>query len=64
MPEWDIGTLYTRAGKKEEALLWLEKALESHSGNMPYMRVDPIFDFMRDDLRFQKLIKKIGFPDN
>lgn len=63
VPEWNIGTLYTRAGKKEEALIWLEKAYESHSVNMPYIRVDPIFDFMRDDSRFQTLIIKMGFPD-
>ena len=64
VPEWNIGTLYTRASKKEEALLWLEKAYESHSVNMPYIRVDPIFDYMRDEPRFQALMKKMGFPDN
>ena len=63
VPEWNISTIYTRAGKKEEALLWLEKAYESHSLNMPYIRVDPIFDYMRDDPRFQVLIKKMGFPE-
>ncbi len=63
VPEWNIGTIYTRAGKKEEAILWLEKAYESHSLNMPSIRVDPIFDFMRDDPRFQELIKKMNFPD-
>ena len=62
VPEWNIGTLYTRAGKKEEALIWLEKAYESHSVNMPYMRVDPIFDFMWDDPRFQAIITKMNFP--
>ena len=62
VPEWNIGTIYTRAGKKEEALIWLEKAFESHSSNMPSIRVDPIFDYMRDDPRFQALIKKMKFP--
>lgn len=62
VPEWNIATLYTRAGKKEEALLWLEKAYESHALNMPYIRVDPIFDFMRDDPQFRTLMKKVGFP--
>ena len=64
VPEWNIGTLYARAGIKEEALLWLEKAYESHSLNMPYIRVDPIFDYMRDDPSFQVLIKKMRFPDS
>lgn len=57
---WQIATLYTRAGMSEEALDWLEKALESHDPNMPYLNVDPIFDTMRNDPRFKKLISKIG----
>ncbi len=51
---WQIGTLYTRAGMGDEALDWLEKALEAHDPNMPYLNVDPIFDYIRDDPRFKE----------
>jgi tetratricopeptide (TPR) repeat protein len=44
VPSWQIGTLYTRAGKKDAALEWLEKAYQAHDPNMPYISVDPIFD--------------------
>ncbi len=57
---WQIGTLFTRAGKKEEAITWLEKAYEAHDSNMPYIGVDPIFDSLRDDPRFQGLLKRMG----
>ena len=57
---WQIATLYTRANMPEEALTWLEKALIDHDPNIPYITVDPIFDYMRDNPRFKSLIHKIG----
>ena len=56
---WQIGTLYTRAGKNDEALKWLEKAYEAHDQNTPYLSVDPIFDVLRDDPRFQDLLRRM-----
>jgi tetratricopeptide (TPR) repeat protein len=60
---WQIGTLYTRAGKNNEALIWLEKAYEAHDSNMPSISMDPIFDGLRDDPRFLDLIRRMNFPD-
>jgi tetratricopeptide (TPR) repeat protein len=57
---WPIATLYTRAGMPEEALQWFEKALIARDPNMPYLNVDPIFDYLRDDPRFKNLIREIG----
>ena len=58
-PLGQIVTLYCRAGMKEEALEWLEKAYEEHDSNMPYISVDPLFDFLRDEPRFQNLLIKM-----
>ena len=57
---WQIATLYTRAGMPDEALSWFEKALEARDPNMPYLKVDPIFDDLRENPRFITLLKKIG----
>jgi tetratricopeptide (TPR) repeat protein len=57
---WQIGTLYTRAGKNKEALDWLEKAYQAHDPNTPYLSVDPIFDDLRDDPRFQILLQRMN----
>jgi tetratricopeptide (TPR) repeat protein len=59
---WQIGTLYTRAGKNKEALEWLEKAYAAHDPNMPYISVDPIFDNLRDEPEFQDLLNRMKLP--
>ena len=61
---WQIGTLYTRAGKKDKALDWLEKAFEEHDANIPYLSVDPLFDNLRSDPRFQDLLLRLNLPKN
>ena len=58
-PSWQICTLYCRAGMKEEALEWLEKAFEEHDSNMPYISIDPLFTFLRDEPRFKNLLIKM-----
>jgi serine/threonine protein kinase/tetratricopeptide (TPR) repeat protein len=56
---WQIATLYTRAGMNNEALEWLEKAYQTHDPNMPYISVDPIFDDLRTDPRFQDILRRM-----
>ena len=60
---WRICTIYARAGLKDEALEWMEKAYIAHDPNMPCISTESIFDFMRDDPRFQVLIKKMDYPE-
>jgi len=61
---WQIGTLYIRAGKTDEALAWLEKAYDARDQNMPYISVDPIFDDLRDHPRFQELLRRMNLPQH
>jgi serine/threonine protein kinase/tetratricopeptide (TPR) repeat protein len=56
---WQIATLYTRAGMNTEAIDWLEKAYQAHDQNMPYLSVDPIFDDLRNDPRFQDILRRM-----
>ena len=55
-----IGTLYTRAGEKEKAIAWLEKAYEAHDSNMPYIGVDPIFDILVGEEGYELLLQKMN----
>ena len=59
---WQIATLYTRAGKIDEALEWLWKACDARDPNMPYINADPVFDILRADRRFQDLLRRMKLP--
>jgi hypothetical protein len=47
-------------GKIDEAFAWLEKAYSEHSTVITYLKVDPLFDPLRGDRRFQDLLHRVG----
>lgn len=53
-----IALIYTGLGEKESALAWLERCGEVE--NLPNLRVDPKFDPLRREARFQNLLKRTG----
>jgi serine/threonine-protein kinase len=48
-------------GEKEKALDWLDKAYENQESACWLLKVDPIYDSVRNEPRFQALVKKVGF---
>jgi tetratricopeptide (TPR) repeat protein len=50
-------------GDNGNALTWLEKAYREHSGSLSALKVDPTYDPLRGDLRFQQLLRRIGLAD-
>jgi tetratricopeptide (TPR) repeat protein len=55
-----IAWIYIALDNKDEAFRWLDKAFEEHSGWMPWLKIEPKFDPVRDDPRFRKLLRGIG----
>ena len=55
-----MAIVYLGLGQKNEALDWLEKAVRERDGWMWTLNVDPWFDPLRSELRFQALLKKVG----
>ncbi|MGB9074377.1 MAG: winged helix-turn-helix domain-containing protein [Terriglobales bacterium] len=51
---------YIGMGNKEEAFVWLEKAYAQHSGYLTHLKVDPLYDPLRSDPRFQDLLRRVG----
>ena len=51
---------YAVMGRTDESLASLEKAFAQHSNVMVALRVDPVFDSLRGDSRFQDLLRKVG----
>jgi tetratricopeptide (TPR) repeat protein len=46
-------------GNKEEAFAWFEKACSKHSNVLTSLKVDPIYDPLRSDPRFQELLHRL-----
>ena len=46
-------------GEKEKALDWLEKSYEDQESACWYLTVDPIYDTVRNQSRFQALVQKV-----
>ncbi len=47
-------------GNNQAALDWLEKAYAQHSNIMTTIKVEPAFDPLRGDPRFQELLRRVG----
>ncbi len=47
-------------GNNQAALDWLEKAYAQHSNIMTTIKVEPAFDPLRGDPRFQELLQRVG----
>lgn len=60
-PAMMAATAYLGLGDKEKALDWLVKAYEQRSNELTKLKVDPIFDPLRNDPRFQDLLRRVGF---
>jgi TolB-like protein len=60
---FSLATWYAILGKKEEALDWLEKALEENNNSILYINCDPDFDILRSEPRFQAMINKMGLSE-
>ena len=54
---------YIGMGNKEQAFVWLEKAYAQHSNAMTGLKVDPLYDPLRNDSRFQDLLRRVGLGE-
>jgi TolB-like protein/Tfp pilus assembly protein PilF len=56
----DFAVVYVGMGDKGRAMDWIERAYAEHDENLLTAGVDPLFDSLRGDERFRKLIRRIG----
>jgi eukaryotic-like serine/threonine-protein kinase len=59
---FDIAVPYAMAGEKEETMEWLERGFDVHDPSMPYVGITPLLDIVRDDPRFQELLRRMNLP--
>jgi len=48
------------AGTGVQAFAWLEKAYSQHSNALTTLKVEPGYDSLRSDPRFQVLMRRVG----
>jgi hypothetical protein len=50
-------------GRKDKAIALLQKAYLTHSGALVSIKVDPNYDPLRSDPRFQELLRRVGLAN-
>jgi TolB-like protein/Tfp pilus assembly protein PilF len=58
-----IARYYSILDQKEEALEWLEKAVDNNYPDVADINTNPDYDRIRSESRFQALIKKMGLTE-
>ncbi len=58
----DLAKCHAALGNKDKALEWLKKAVEAKVPDISSIKHAPAFDNLRDDARFQDLLKRMNFP--
>jgi TolB-like protein len=58
MPYW-IALIHTGLRERNEAFRWLDMALDERSAQLAYVGVDPRWDYLRPDPRFQDLLDRM-----
>jgi TolB-like protein/Tfp pilus assembly protein PilF/DNA-binding winged helix-turn-helix (wHTH) protein len=57
-----IARIYAALGETDQAFGWLEKAYDDREHWLVTLKVDPMFDLLRSDPRFQDLVRRMNFP--
>src|SRR6185503_13641901 len=55
-----FAVIYAGLGNKDQTFAWLDKAVEDRSFFLIWLKVEPLFDPLRDDPRFHNLLRRVG----
>ncbi len=58
-----MAKMYAMAGNRDKAIKDIEQAVKDKDEGMTWLLVDPLYDNLRTDPRFQDLVKRVGFAD-
>jgi len=57
-----VANAYVALGEYEKAFTWLEQSYSERANNVAYLAVEPLYDRVRQEPRFQALVKAVGLP--
>ena len=59
---FDIAVAYAQVNENDKAIDYLQKAFASRDSQVQIINVDPRFDNVRNDPRFQEMVRKLNLP--
>jgi tetratricopeptide (TPR) repeat protein len=62
VPPYNFAIIYAGLGYKDEEVGWLNRAYDERSFFITWLKVDSQLDNLRDDPRFQDLLRRVSFP--
>jgi hypothetical protein len=62
IPTFVLAQVYAYLGENDHAFSWLEKEYEERNDALLCLKVDPTWDNLRSDPRFQDLVRRMNFP--
>lgn len=63
VPGPNIALIYHGLGERDNALLWLERGLAERDARMAFLKVEPKWNNLRSDPRFQDLLRRVGLTN-
>jgi len=57
-----FAVVYAGLGDQDQAFAWLDKAYQDRSYFLIWLKVEPLFDSLRSDPRFEDLLRRVGLP--
>jgi eukaryotic-like serine/threonine-protein kinase len=57
---FNVAQFYMRAGDGTRALDWLEKSLAAHDPGLPYLKIAPLWDPVRNEPRYRAIVRAMN----
>jgi hypothetical protein len=58
-----VAIAYFALGDNDRGFEWLTQVFEQRAGYVPWAKVNPAFDGVRDDPRFKALVARLKLPN-
>jgi len=60
---YGVALVYAGLGDKDQAFLWLQRGIDERTHWLVWTKLDPRWNRLRDDPRFEDLLRRVGLPN-
>jgi TolB-like protein/DNA-binding winged helix-turn-helix (wHTH) protein/Flp pilus assembly protein TadD len=60
---YGVALVYAGLGEKDQAFVWLQRGVEEHTHWLVWTKLDPRWNSLRDDPRFEQVLRRVGLPN-